>query len=144
MALRYCVWDLSSPQSHLSLYKAQWLGSHFCRYVATYFIFLYVPQLFFLLMPLMFLDLFAFIGEWWNRNPINVVNQETWTRVAPKVSNAFTIYGKLGDFNFRYTSLHLKDQKSSTISELNDKYDPFYVEILANGKWWMQIPFASQ
>nr|AFV52377.1 laccase [Picea abies] len=37
------------------------------------------------------------LGEWWNRNPIDVVNQATQTGAAPSVSDAFTINGRPGD-----------------------------------------------
>eukprot|EP00253_Pinus_taeda_P000989 PITA_00989 len=37
------------------------------------------------------------LGEWWNRNPIDVVNQATRTGAAPNVSDAFTINGQPGD-----------------------------------------------
>ena len=50
-----------------------------------------------LIMRLRYLTLFAFTGEWWNRNPIDVVNQATRTGAAPNVSDAFTINGQPGD-----------------------------------------------
>nr|AFV52378.1 laccase [Picea abies] len=37
------------------------------------------------------------LGEWWNRNPMDVVNQATRTGAAPNVSDAFTINGQPGD-----------------------------------------------
>eukprot|EP00253_Pinus_taeda_P017829 PITA_17829 len=37
------------------------------------------------------------LGEWWNRNPMDVVNQATQTGAAPNVSDAFTINGQPGD-----------------------------------------------
>ncbi|GLJ26186.1 hypothetical protein SUGI_0502410 [Cryptomeria japonica] len=37
------------------------------------------------------------LGEWWNRNPIDVVNQATRTGAAPNVSDAFLINGQPGD-----------------------------------------------
>eukprot|EP00253_Pinus_taeda_P021839 PITA_21839 len=37
------------------------------------------------------------IGEWWNRDPISVVNQALLTGAAPNISNAFTINGQPGD-----------------------------------------------
>jgi laccase len=37
------------------------------------------------------------IGEWWNRDPIAVVNQANVTGAAPNISNAFTINGQPGD-----------------------------------------------
>jgi len=37
------------------------------------------------------------LGEWWNRNPIDIVNQATRTGAAPNVSDAFTINGQPGD-----------------------------------------------
>ncbi|GLJ26200.1 hypothetical protein SUGI_0502750 [Cryptomeria japonica] len=37
------------------------------------------------------------LGEWWNRNPIDVVNEATRTGANPNVSDAFTINGKTGD-----------------------------------------------
>lgn len=37
------------------------------------------------------------IGEWWNRDPIAVVNQANLTGAAPNISNAFTINGQPGD-----------------------------------------------
>ncbi|GLJ26187.1 hypothetical protein SUGI_0502450 [Cryptomeria japonica] len=37
------------------------------------------------------------LGEWWNRNPIDVVNDATRTGAAPNVSDAFTINGQPGD-----------------------------------------------
>lgn len=36
-------------------------------------------------------------GEWWNRDPIQVVNQATLTGAAPNISDAFTINGQPGD-----------------------------------------------
>ena len=41
--------------------------------------------------------MFVFTKEWWNRNPIDVVNQATRTGVVPNVSDAFTINGQPGD-----------------------------------------------
>ncbi|XXG44237.1 hypothetical protein AAC387_Pa01g4096 [Persea americana] len=37
------------------------------------------------------------LGEWWNSNPIDVVNRAMITGAPPKVSNAFTINGQPGD-----------------------------------------------
>jgi laccase len=37
------------------------------------------------------------IGEWWNRDPISVVNQANLTGAAPNISDAFTINGQPGD-----------------------------------------------
>ncbi|KAL4189573.1 hypothetical protein AMTRI_Chr08g166010 [Amborella trichopoda] len=37
------------------------------------------------------------LGEWWNRNPIDVVNQATRTGAAPNISDAYTINGQPGD-----------------------------------------------
>ncbi|CAN6469915.1 unnamed protein product [Victoria cruziana] len=37
------------------------------------------------------------LGEWWNRDPIQVVNQATLTGAAPNISDAFTINGQPGD-----------------------------------------------
>ncbi|XP_020571715.1 laccase-3-like [Phalaenopsis equestris] len=37
------------------------------------------------------------LGEWWNRDPISVVRQATFTGAAPNVSDAFTINGEPGD-----------------------------------------------
>ncbi|KAH9311400.1 hypothetical protein KI387_026435, partial [Taxus chinensis] len=37
------------------------------------------------------------LGEWWNTNPIDVVNQATRTGAAPNVSDAFLINGQPGD-----------------------------------------------
>uniref|UniRef100_A0A0D6R761 Laccase n=1 Tax=Araucaria cunninghamii TaxID=56994 RepID=A0A0D6R761_ARACU len=37
------------------------------------------------------------LGEWWNRDPIVVVNQAILTGGAPNISNAFTINGQPGD-----------------------------------------------
>jgi len=48
-------------------------------------------------MRLKYLTLFALTGEWWNRNPMDVVNQATRTGAAPNVSDAFTINGQPGD-----------------------------------------------
>jgi laccase len=50
-------------------------------------------------MPLKYFTLFGLTGEWWNKNPIDVVNQATVTGVAPNVSDAFIINGKLGDLS---------------------------------------------
>lgn len=36
-------------------------------------------------------------GEWWNANPIDVVNQATRTGATPNTSDAFTINGHPGD-----------------------------------------------
>lgn len=36
-------------------------------------------------------------GEWWNANPIDVVNMATQIGGAPNVSDAFTINGQPGD-----------------------------------------------
>ncbi|XP_057955974.1 laccase-12-like [Malania oleifera] len=37
------------------------------------------------------------LGEWWNRNPLDVVRQATFTGAPPNVSDAFTINGQPGD-----------------------------------------------
>lgn len=37
------------------------------------------------------------LGEWWNRNPIDVVNQATQTGAPPNISDAFTINAQPGD-----------------------------------------------
>ncbi|GAB2286073.1 Laccase-13 [Dionaea muscipula] len=37
------------------------------------------------------------LGEWWNRNPMDVLKQATVTGAAPNVSDAFTINGQPGD-----------------------------------------------
>ncbi|GLJ26190.1 hypothetical protein SUGI_0502520 [Cryptomeria japonica] len=37
------------------------------------------------------------LGEWWNSNPIDVVNEATKTGGVPNVSDAFTISGQPGD-----------------------------------------------
>ncbi|KAK6927150.1 N-acetyltransferase B complex, non-catalytic subunit [Dillenia turbinata] len=37
------------------------------------------------------------LGEWWDRNPIDVLRQATITGAAPNVSDAFTINGQPGD-----------------------------------------------
>ncbi|KAL3521263.1 hypothetical protein ACH5RR_019412 [Cinchona calisaya] len=37
------------------------------------------------------------LGEWWDANPIDVVNQATRTGAAPNVSDTFTINGQPGD-----------------------------------------------
>ncbi|PIA36905.1 hypothetical protein AQUCO_03200101v1, partial [Aquilegia coerulea] len=37
------------------------------------------------------------LGEWWNANPIHVVNQALRTGTAPNVSDAYTINGQPGD-----------------------------------------------
>lgn len=37
------------------------------------------------------------LGEWWNANPIDVVNEATRTGGAPNVSDAYTINGQPGD-----------------------------------------------
>lgn len=37
------------------------------------------------------------LGEWWNANPIDVVNEAARTGAAPNVSDAFTINGQPGD-----------------------------------------------
>ncbi|XP_072974669.1 laccase-3-like [Typha angustifolia] len=37
------------------------------------------------------------LGEWWNRNPIDVLRQSMRTGAAPNVSDAFTINGQPGD-----------------------------------------------
>ena len=48
-------------------------------------------------MRFKYLTLFALTGEWWNRNPMDVVSQATRTGAAPNVSDAFTINGQPGD-----------------------------------------------
>ncbi|KAH9311407.1 hypothetical protein KI387_026442, partial [Taxus chinensis] len=37
------------------------------------------------------------LGEWWNRNPIDVVREATRTGATPNVSDAFTVNGQPGD-----------------------------------------------
>ncbi|KAL8128990.1 hypothetical protein V2J09_018145 [Rumex salicifolius] len=37
------------------------------------------------------------LGEWWNRDPMDVLRQSTITGAAPNISNAFTINGQPGD-----------------------------------------------
>ncbi|KAK8966373.1 Laccase-3 [Platanthera guangdongensis] len=37
------------------------------------------------------------LGEWWNKNPIDVHRQATLTGAAPNVSDAFTVNGQPGD-----------------------------------------------
>ncbi|CAO2825742.1 unnamed protein product [Amaranthus hypochondriacus] len=37
------------------------------------------------------------LGEWWNRDPIQVIRQATRTGAAPNVSDAYTINGQPGD-----------------------------------------------
>ncbi|KAL9265453.1 Laccase-3-like protein, partial [Drosera capensis] len=37
------------------------------------------------------------LGEWWNRNPMDVLKQATVTGAAPNTSNAYTINGQPGD-----------------------------------------------
>ncbi|XP_039159547.1 laccase-12 isoform X2 [Eucalyptus grandis] len=37
------------------------------------------------------------LGEWWNANPIDVVNEATRTGGAPNISDAYTINGQPGD-----------------------------------------------
>ncbi|KAK1271732.1 Laccase-3 [Acorus gramineus] len=37
------------------------------------------------------------LGEWWNANPIDVVNEATRTGAAPNISDAYTINGQPGD-----------------------------------------------
>lgn len=39
----------------------------------------------------------SLIGEWWNANPIDVINEARRTGGAPNVSDAFTINGQPGD-----------------------------------------------
>lgn len=36
-------------------------------------------------------------GEWWNKDPIDVLKQATFTGAGPAVSNAYTINGQPGD-----------------------------------------------
>lgn len=36
-------------------------------------------------------------GEWWDANPIDVVNEATRTGGAPNISDAYTINGQPGD-----------------------------------------------
>ncbi|CAN6866300.1 unnamed protein product [Brassica oleracea var. botrytis] len=38
------------------------------------------------------------LGEWWDRNPMDVLNLAQFTGAAPNVSDAFTINGQPGDF----------------------------------------------
>ncbi|XP_048598485.1 laccase-13 isoform X2 [Brassica napus] len=38
------------------------------------------------------------LGEWWDRNPMDVLNMAQFTGAAPNVSDAFTINGQPGDF----------------------------------------------
>ncbi|GLJ52166.1 hypothetical protein SUGI_1109620 [Cryptomeria japonica] len=37
------------------------------------------------------------LGEWWNSNPIDVINEAIRTGGGPNVSDAFTINGQPGD-----------------------------------------------
>ncbi|KAJ9167496.1 hypothetical protein P3X46_022144 [Hevea brasiliensis] len=37
------------------------------------------------------------LGEWWDRNPMDVLKQATFTGAAPNVSDAYTINGQPGD-----------------------------------------------
>ncbi|EXB78522.1 hypothetical protein L484_011146 [Morus notabilis] len=37
------------------------------------------------------------LGEWWNRNPMDVLRQSQFTGAAPNVSDAYTINGQPGD-----------------------------------------------
>ncbi|MBA0678784.1 hypothetical protein Goari_020106, partial [Gossypium aridum] len=37
------------------------------------------------------------LGEWWDRNPMDVLRQALFTGAAPNVSDAFTINGQPGD-----------------------------------------------
>ncbi|RID42801.1 hypothetical protein BRARA_J02661 [Brassica rapa] len=37
------------------------------------------------------------LGEWWNANPVDVINQATRTGAAPNISDAYTINGQPGD-----------------------------------------------
>lgn len=39
----------------------------------------------------------AVTGEWWNADPIAVVNAASSTGAAPNISDAFTINGQPGD-----------------------------------------------
>ncbi|KAL6967766.1 Laccase-3 [Sarracenia purpurea var. burkii] len=43
------------------------------------------------------LDIPILLGEWWNRDPIDVLRQATFTGAAPNVSDAYTINGQPGD-----------------------------------------------
>lgn len=36
-------------------------------------------------------------GEWWNRDPVQVIRQAARTGAAPNVSDAYTINGQPGD-----------------------------------------------
>ncbi|XP_021909821.1 laccase-13-like, partial [Carica papaya] len=38
------------------------------------------------------------LGEWWDRNPMDVLRQAIFTGAAPNVSDAYTINGQPGDF----------------------------------------------
>lgn len=38
----------------------------------------------------------AWSGEWWNENPIDVVNRAARTGGAPEISDAYTINGQPG------------------------------------------------
>ncbi|RWR81277.1 laccase-12 [Cinnamomum micranthum f. kanehirae] len=42
-------------------------------------------------------DIHAHAGEWWNSNPIDVINRALITGAAPKISNAYTINSQPGD-----------------------------------------------
>ncbi|GAA0169610.1 oxidase [Lithospermum erythrorhizon] len=44
------------------------------------------------------LDLPIMLGEWWNRNVLDVMRQALITGAAPNVSDAYTINGQPGDF----------------------------------------------
>ncbi|CAK9164145.1 unnamed protein product [Ilex paraguariensis] len=43
------------------------------------------------------LDIPILLGEWWNRNIIDVLRQTTFTGAAPNISDAYTINGQPGD-----------------------------------------------
>ncbi|XP_057512270.1 laccase-12-like [Actinidia eriantha] len=43
------------------------------------------------------LEIPILLGEWWNRDPIDVVRQATFTGAAPNISDAYTINGQPGD-----------------------------------------------
>ena len=91
--------------------------------------------------------MFSFTGEWWNRNPIDVVNQATRTGAAPNVSDAFTINGQPGDLyqcsssgTFIAILMYPLDFKFSSGSEFNLELENDW--LIANDGISMQIPFV--
>jgi laccase len=85
------IYQSPSPDSHSSWYIATNL--YFVLVKSNVLVSIYVH------MRLKYFTLFGLTREWWNKNPIDVVNQATITGVAPNVSYAFIINGQPGDLS---------------------------------------------